>query len=218
MDTRPVYRCNDRAQLTDDAQDIAELLKACERNAATLIAQGQLMTAALYHYGRQLYLYYEPIGSMIAPDCLMAPLNAVLSPWPQKDATACWAQMYPVFWHCKPQTVDQWKRCKQPDARRGRIAYLKHDTMFEYVYHHFALTQEGLLRGDQYMCVALHEDVLFSYFEEPRSSVNAAGSDEPSKAIQGWLDADPDSHFEKLPGANGNFLLLDAYFTLGMDE
>lgn len=219
MDTRPVYRRSCRAQLAQDGPLPQALLMACRREAEGLIAAGQLMTAALYHYGRQLFLYYEPIGADLEPERLMDALSPALSPWPQKDGTARWVLMYPVFWHCEPRSVEQWRRTRKPEARRGRIALLKHESMFEYVYHHFALTQEGLLRGDQYMSVALHEDMLFSYFEEPRSSVNQTGSEAASVAIEGWLAADPDSHFVHLPGSNGaNFLLLPACFALGMDE
>lgn len=218
MDARPVYRCHYRACLREDAApDTLAALDACRKAAAALVDAGTLMTAAIYHYGRQLFLYYEPIGEAFAPECFMAALHPFLLPWPEKDSVCDWALMYPVFWHAEPHSVDDWRRAPARERRRGRIAYLRHDTMFEYVYHHIALTQEGLLRGDQYMSVALHEDVLFSYFEEPRSSVNISGRNEASQAIEGWLATDPDSHFIHLPGSNGaNFLLLPDYFNVGM--
>ena len=217
MDTRPVFRCHYRAQVKEDAQNLDALLAECQKKASEMLDEGKLMTVALYYFGRQLFLYYEPIGEAFGPECFMEALHPALSPWPQKEASCDWAMMYPVFWHVKPTDVEQWKRDPARARRRGRIAYLKHETMFEYVYHHFALTQEGLLRGDQYMTVALHEDVLFSYFEEPRSAVNQTGSEEPSKVIQAWLDVNPPTHFIPLPGCNGmDFLLLPAYFDMGM--
>lgn len=217
MDNRQVYRCHARALLAPDAKNEQTLLTACREAAQQLVDEGSMMTAALYHYGRQLFLYYEPIGEVFAPERFMAALHPALTPWPQKEALCDWAMMYPVFWHTRPGTVDQWRREPARERRRGRIALLDHDSMFEYVYHHFALTQEGLLRGDKYMTVALHEDVLFSYFEEPRSADNARGTDEPSKAIEGWLAVDPDRHFIPLEGSGGaNFLLLPSYFDVGM--
>ena len=69
------------------------------------------------------------------------------------------------------------------------------------------------------MSIALHEDVLFSYFEEPRSPVNIRRADGESQAIRGWMEVDPDSHFIHLPGSEGqNFLLLPDYFALGQEE
>ncbi len=215
-DTRPVFRCYYRAQLAEDLPLREETALACRERAEEEKRNGRMMTCALYRWGRQLFLYYEALGEAFRPEEFLGALDAYLSPWPRKEETAKWAQMYPVFWHCVPKDAEDWKRDPPRQARRGRIAYLRHENMFEYVYHHFALTREGLLKGDRYLSVALHEDVLFGYFEEPRSSENARGSEEPSGAIGEWLKADPDSHFIPLPGSSGaNFLLLPAVFDIG---
>ena len=65
--------------------------------------------------------------------------------------------------------------------------------------------------------VPVISDVLFSYFEEPRSHVNIRRTEEgESSAIQGWLDAGPEDHFIHLPGSEGqNFLLLPQVFAVG---
>ena len=220
---RPVYRCHYRALLTNAPEEIPgweEIREACRQNALSLARTGRMMAAGLYIYGRQLFLYYEALGGEYGPEAFTGPMDAFLTPWPQKEETCRWAKMYPIYWHCEPRGEADWRRSPKPLRRRGRIAYLKQDTMFEYVYHHFAIVREGLLRGDKYMSIALHEDVLFSYFEEPRSSVNIRRTDEgESQAIRAWLNADPESHFIPLPGSEGqNFLLLPDVFTVGQDE
>ena len=216
MDDRKIIRCHARGLLRGDMEETA--LRACEENARGMIRAGKMMTAALYYYGRQLFLYYEAIGEEVAPEAFMGPLHPLLTPWPQKEETRDWARMYHIYWHCEPRNADDWRRDPLPERRRGRIAYLKPENMFEYVYHHFAIVREGLLRGDKYMSIALHEDVLFSYFEEPRSAVNIRRADGESRAIQAWLDAVPEDHFIPLPGSEGqNFLLLPDYFTLGQE-
>ncbi len=217
MDERIVYRCHYRGQLSRPLDAAAS--SACAEAARQLIREGQLMTAALYAYGPQLFLYYESLGEVLPPESFMSPLHPFLSPWPQKEETRDWAKMYHIYWHCEPRNAEDWRRDPLPQRRRGRIAYLKHDTLFEYVYHHFAIVQEGLLKGDRYMSIALHEDVLFSYFEEPRSAVNIRREDGESQAIRGWMAADPDSHFIHLPGSEGqNFLLLPEIFALGQED
>ena len=216
--SKPVYRCHYRGRLEDsDAAQLVDLLQQCEQNAQQLINDGALMTAALYYYGNQLFLYYEAVGEEIRPECFMAPLHPVLSQWPQKEDTCDWALMYNVFWHDAPKDNEDWKRSVPPERRRGRIAWLKHDTMFRYVYHHFAIAEEGILQGDRYQSIALHEDILFSYFEEPRTPGNLRRDTTlQSQTIQAWLDVNPESHFIPLPGSNGsNFLLLPQYFALG---
>ena len=216
--SKPVYRCHYRGRLeAADAAQLSDLLQQCEQNAQQLINDGALMTAALYYYGNQLFLYYEAVGEEIRPECFMAPLHPVLSQWPQKEDTCDWALMYNVFWHDAPKDDDDWKRSVPPERRRGRIAWLKHDTMFRYVYHHFAIAEEGILQGDRYQSIALHEDILFSYFEEPRTPGNLRRDTTlQPQTIQAWLDVNPESHFIPLPGSNGsNFLLLPQYFALG---
>ena len=216
--SKPVYRCHYRGRLEEaDAAQLADMLQQCEQNAQRLINDGALMTAALYYYGNQLFLYYEAVGEEIRPECFMAPLHPVLSQWPQKEDTCDWALMYNVFWHDAPKDDEDWKRSVPPERRRGRIAWLKHDTMFRYVYHHFAIAEEGILQGDRYQSIALHEDILFSYFEEPRTPGNLRRDTTlQSQTIQAWLDVNPESHFIPLPGSNGsNFLLLPQYFALG---
>ena len=216
--SKPVYRCHYRGRLeAADAAQLSDLLQQCEQNAQQLINDGAVMTAALYYYGNQLFLYYEAVGEEIRPERFMAPLHPVLSQWPQKEDTCDWALMYNVFWHDAPKDNEDWKRSVPPERRRGRIAWLKHDTMFRYVYHHFAIAEEGILQGDRYQSIALHEDILFSYFEEPRTPGNLRRDTTlQSQTIQAWLDVNPESHFIPLPGSNGsNFLLLPHYFTLG---
>lgn len=216
--SKPVYRCHYRGRLEEaDAAQLADMLQQCEQNAQRLINDGALMTAALYYYGNQLFLYYEAVGEEIRPECFMAPLHPVLSQWPQKEDTCDWALMYNVFWHDAPKDDEDWKRSVPPERHRGRIAWLKHDTMFRYVYHHFAIAEEGILQGDRYQSIALHEDILFSYFEEPRTPGNLRRDTTlQSQTIQAWLDVNPESHFIPLPGSNGsNFLLLPQYFALG---
>ena len=216
--SKPVYRCHYRGRLeAADAVQLSDLLQQCEQNAQQLINDGAVMTAALYYYGNQLFLYYEAVGEEIRPERFMAPLHPVLSQWPQKEDTCDWALMYNVFWHDAPKDDEDWKRSVPPERRRGRIAWLKHDTMFRYVYHHFAIAEEGILQGDRYQSIALHEDILFSYFEEPRTPGNLRRDTTlQSQTIQAWLDVNPESHFIPLPGSNGsNFLLLPQYFALG---
>ena len=217
---RPVYRFEWRGRLdggTEAEQQAA--LAACAENARKAIREGSLMTAALYYYGRQLFLYYEALGEPCGPEKFMAPLEPLLALWPQKEETSPWAAMYPIYWHCVPRGEADWRRPRRSQRRRGRIALLKHETMFEYCYHHFAIVREGLLEGDKYQFISLHEDLLFSYFEEPRSHINIRREPgRPSRAIDEWTAVDPEAHFERLPGSDGNFLLLPDYFNLGQED
>ena len=97
---------------------------------------------------------------------------------------------------------------------------LRHESMFEYVCYHEALVREGLLEGDRYQLISLHEDLLFSYLEEPRTPCNILRRPgAASTEIAGWLATDPDSHFVHLPGSQGqNFLFIPTVFALGEEH
>ena len=59
LENRAVYRCHYRGRLaTDDPAQISPLMDQCADNARAMIAEGKMMTAALYYFGRQLFLYY----------------------------------------------------------------------------------------------------------------------------------------------------------------
>lgn len=215
------YRCHYRGRLeTTDEARIVPLMAQCEEAARSLITQGRLMTAALYYHGQQVFLYYEAIGEKIEPESFMGALHPLLARWPQKEDTRDWALMHNIYWHDVPRSAEDWRRPVPPQMQRGRIALLKPETMWRYVYHHFAIVEEGILQGDRYQSIALHEDVLFSYFEEPKTFTNIRRNGETeSAALQGWLDVDPESHFIPLKeGARPNFLLLPHYFALGEGE
>ena len=192
---------------------------ACREGALRLIKTGRLMTAAMYMYKKQLFLYTESLENEVTPEEFLSPLGEIILPQPLEGEAAPWVKMVPVFWHAEPTDAASWRESRPRQRRRGRIAYLFNDKLTEYVYHHRALTEEGVFRGDKYMFISLWGNLLFSYFEEPRSSDNVNGSSEQSRAINDWMRVDPDSHFKKLPGSNGqNFLLIEACFDVGESD
>lgn len=212
-----VFRQEFRACLnTDDQGMIRNAVERCRDLAEELRAAERMMTVGLYYHGRQLFLYYEALGEAYGPETFMSPLDDLLMPWPEKGEPVLWAPMYPIYWHQVPEDSEDWIRPHAPERRIGRIAYLNHDLMFEYVYHHFAIVREGIFKGDRYQFISLHEDVLFSYFEEPRTNVNIRRTEEgDSEAIRDWMAVNPPSHFDTIPGTNGGFLILPDYFNLG---
>ena len=216
-----VIRRQYRAQVTEiPEQTLEEAFSGCRETALEAVRAGQAMTLAMYRYGRQLFLYAEFLEEDRDPEALFSCLQACLSPWPQKDGTARWVAMYPVFWHDEPRGEEDWRREKAPGQRRGRIALLRHESMFEYVEYHHALVREGLLQGDRYQLISMHEDLLFSYLEEPRTPRNIRRIEGvPSRVIEGWMQSDPDSHFLHLPGSGGqNFLFIQTVFAVGESD
>lgn len=244
-----IYRLHYRGQLKEGvASDRLEsAVESCIRNIRQAQADGRVLTAALYRSGRMLFFYYEAIGEPLAvtepiaaagsrsellesgedvqttclpPEELLASVSPFLQIWPGQKADRLWVHMYHIYYHSVPESPEQWKRNAVPEKRRGRIAFLREDKLFSYTYFHKAIVDEGLLTGDRYQSIALHENILFSYFEEPKTFVNVRGDDTgESQVIREWLAADPESHFIHTPQGEGeNFMFLPALFAIGVED
>lgn len=154
------------------------------------------------------------------PEELLLPLESFLQVWPGQHGDRLWVHMYHIYYHSVPESTEQWKRIRVPEKRRGRIAFLRDDKLFSYTYFHKAIVDEGLLTGDKYQSIALHENILFSYFEEPKTFVNVQGDvSKESRVMEDWLAVDPESHFIHMPQGKGeNFMFLPALFAIGVED
>lgn len=56
---------------------------------------------------------------------------------------------------------------------------------------------------------------LFSYFETPKHMVNIRQMEAQSDVIDGWTEADPESHFDREKAGGENFRILPALFSAG---
>ena len=147
--------------------------------------QNKVLTVCLYQHKNMLFLYMETLQEGICPETLFAPLAPYMEQWPEENGLTPWAPMYHIYHHSIPGDVSEW------------------------VKERAAIVQEGLLKGDKYQYISLHENVLFSYFEEPRHNVNITGKEEESKVIEGWMAVDPESHFDREKACGNNFLVID---------
>ncbi|MBE5961811.1 MAG: hypothetical protein E7256_10610 [Lachnospiraceae bacterium] len=199
-------------------KELERLLKADEKKIKDAVKKGRCLTVALYRYQEMLFLYYEALEEELVPDCLFPALSKQLELWPEKEGKKPWAFMYPIYYHAIPETEEEWERHGRK-IRRGRIAYLLPDKLFSYTYYHEAIVEEGLLEGDQYQSIALHENVLFSYFEEPKIMTHIRKDKTgESKVIKDWLAVDPESHFDHTLSGEGNFLFIKEVFSFGKED
>lgn len=182
------------------------------------VEQGKCLTVALYQYRRMLFLYVEAMDDGLQPVDLLPNISQQLVDWVDKEDMIKWKEMYHIYYHAVPESNEGWAR-HGAKKRRGRIAYLKPDKLFSYVYYHKAIVDEGLLEGDMYQSIALHEDVLFSYFEEPKIFTHIRKDvKEESKVINDWLAVNPESHFDHDLSGEENFLLIDEVVSMGVED
>lgn len=244
-----IYRLHYRGQLKEgiSAESLAAAAEQCVRNVRQAQRQGRVLTAALYRWNRMLFFYCEAIGEQLPvaepidiaenentlpesgedmqvtclyPEELLVPLNPFLQIWPGQTDDRLWVHMYHVFYQSVPESVEGWRRTAVPEKRRGRIAFLREDKLFGYVCSHRALVEEGLLMGDKYQSIALHENILFSYFEEPKTMTNIKNDlSRESQVIKAWEAMNPEAHFIHRPEGEGlNFMFLPALFAVGAED
>lgn len=215
-----VKRAGFRAVLDRDASEeqIKSAFGTCQEAFVREKEEHRLLTASLYRYGRFLFLYAEGVGEEAVPDRLCASLAPFLQSWMETveapEHGRSWIHMQPYYYHAVPESAEAWMRGRRPSRRRGRIALLWPEKWESYMGHHLALMREGLIEGDRYHLICLHENVLFSYFEEPKTMTNLRGEKEThSMALEEWLRTDPESHFMRFspgqgPGPDENFVFL----------
>lgn len=195
-------------------------VKAAGQTIREMIQDGTLLTASVYRYRDMCFLYYESQKPGIGPELFLGPMTPFLELWPEEDGKTPWAPMYHIYHHSVPEDAEGWERNRCGRKKRiGRIAFVYPEKLFSYTYWHQAIVEEGLLKGDQYQCISLHENILFSYFEEPKTMVNIrneAGGE--SSVIKGWLQADPESHFDREKAGGDNFIIIEPILSVGRGD
>lgn len=218
--SKGVERASFRAVLRRDAkeEETGRAYAACRREMERAKGEGLLLTASLYQYGRFLFLYTEGVGKRIVPEEVLASLSSLLEIWPPimggNDEDRRWIHMQPYYYHGRPECAGNWMEGRNPQSRRGRIALLAPGKWEEYMEYHLELVKEGLIEGDRYHFISIHENVLFSYFEEPKTMVNLQNRPGArSGVLDEWLRTDPESHFLRFApgqgaGPDGNFVFM----------
>ena len=222
-----IVRAQYRAALKSNGEDssLAERFEACRKILEGKKSAGELYTAGIFRYNDMLFLYLELIVTAGAPrprlrglaDEWLDPIASRLKSWPEMGGDLHWAYMTPVFWFDVPKDLDSYARTVPPDQRCGRIARLYDDKVMSYICHHQAIAAEGLLTGDRYQFISIHENILFSYFETPREreQVNILRRTGSSQEMERWCAVNPDSHFQRFNEApNDNFMIVNTVFSL----
>ena len=217
MIRRLQYRCSFK-----HGADITSALSACKEKVIEYVNSGKLCNVSFYRHEDMGFLYFEEIvSSAEAPafniEQLMADMKPFLKTWPREEGDVLFVPMINVYYHHVPdEDIDAWEyeRTTALQTRIGRIAFVYPDKLPSYVMHHTAIVNEGLWKGDKYAFISMHENILFSYYEEPRNNVNISDTEKESEAIAAWMAVDPESHFDRVKARGENFLVIPCLFTI----
>jgi hypothetical protein len=184
--------------------------------AARLIREGRLMTAAGFIWNRNVFLYYECLEEALLPEELLPQAAQHLADWPGEDQPRKWIQLTDVFHFNAPADAVHWRRKTAPERQVGRIAHLKPEMMASYVYYHYQLQEEQAFHGPKYEIIGIHENLLFGYqefpavVEEPVLPKRLDTSGTPAV----WTDSRMDLHFQPWPDGHLYFKPVETLFAL----
>jgi len=122
---------------------------------------------SLFHFGTQLFLYYESPAQSIDPHELFTHCEDALVTWPGTNEPRIWVPMMDIFHYQKPISEKHWLRKNASARPYARIAYLKPDKVASYVFYHYQYQEEQPGDGDKYGMISLHENLIFFYSEDP---------------------------------------------------
>ena len=157
-----------RAQIKKESiNDINSLSMLCKDDIAKLIEERVLMTASLYRWENQLFLYYECIDKDIAPDFFLGGIRGLLEEWPALGGKEKWMSMIEIFHFDVPIDEAQWKRRLPVEDRAAKLARIKPEMLSSYIYYHYMLQEGKRDMGNKYCVIGLHENFILHYEEHP---------------------------------------------------
>lgn len=130
-------------------------------------ARGELMTLALFQLGRELIVYWESVGDVLAPESIFGDQAASLEQWPGAEHPRRFVPMLDIF-HCQtPAGVEHWRRKSPIERVSGRLARLNPEWASSYIFYHYQLQEERPGSFDKVGLIGLHEHLIFFYQEFP---------------------------------------------------
>ncbi|MCZ8514476.1 hypothetical protein O9H85_19030 [Paenibacillus filicis] len=190
------------------------------RYARPYVDGDRLMTAAVYRWERNLFLYMECMEGEPVPEELVGRVHKDLEDWPGQAEKRKWVPMADVFHFNEPVSAEHWRRKSPVERRGGRVAHLKPEMIGSYIYYHYQLQEERAFPGEKYEIIAMHENLLFGYqefpkvMEEPLSSKKLQTKGTP----ENWADARMDLHFQPWPDGHLYFKPIDPVFALYYED
>lgn len=162
MIARYIYRAQIKAGKLDWAQEI--LNKA--------VIPEDIATISVFRFERNLFFYYELLGKERHPEELFPELGACLEECPFEEEKRHYIRMYDIFHYNRPTEDRPW-RGRPMGMPVGRLIHLRPEKVGSYIFYHQQLQEEYPGDGCKYGMIAINENLLFFYLENPEYSEEA---------------------------------------------
>lgn len=157
-------------------QDKIEEFDTCLNNYRNsineIIKKNNLATISIFKYHKSLFVYYETINGFVLPNIILEKIDSCLLDIPGENGDRKWVRMYDIFHYVPDLDVDTWLEKRGKPYPTLQIIRLKPEMLSSYIFYHFQLQEE--LRGERskYGMIALNENTIVMYGEEPGVSID----------------------------------------------
>jgi hypothetical protein len=126
----------------------------------------EVMMLSVFGWENYLFLYVEWDGISLLPESYLKRLGDCMKTNHSITGSKQWTRMADVFHYNYPVNLKQWQRPHNmtPVARLGMLKYEK---ISSYIYYHYQYQEELPGDGNKYFVIAMTENILFMYTEEP---------------------------------------------------
>ena len=187
---------------------LSEAIEADRTVVDSFIRSGRYISVSVFSLDDMLFLYCETEGKP-SLGTLMPAVTAISQGWRLMDN---------VYYTGVPISVEQWARPagKKPLCRIGKLVPDKVDSYKKY---HSLYMEEGIRKGDKYLCIALLGTTLFLYYESPEEPTCLRPDRTGESQVQkDWIKQNPPGHFDHSFSGEGNFITLKAILTAGVED
>ncbi len=166
---QPIHRFVYRAQCRPGQEEATiAAWRAREESLRTRQAGRHVLTASVFAFRDQFFLYYETVNPSLLPDTLAGEMDDLLESWPGGAAGRRFVPMMDIY-HCgEPRSEEYWRRATPPTEVRARITHLQPEMVSSYIFYHYQLQEEKPGNFDKYCLITIHENFLFFYQEYPQ--------------------------------------------------
>ncbi len=166
--SQPLHRFVYRAQCRPGQQEATiAAWRAREESLRTRQAGRHILTASVFAWQDQFFLYYETVNPSLLPDTLAGEMDDLLESWPGHAQPRRFVPMMDIF-HCgEPTSEEYWRRKTPPEQVSARITRLQPEMVSSYIFYHYQMQEEKPGSFDKYCLISIHENLLFFYRESP---------------------------------------------------
>lgn len=162
--------------------------------------QSSVVSITVSAWRTRLFLYFETKDEKrLCPASLWDGMEQYLEKWPGKEHKRLWVPMFDIFHYNAPVEDEDWMRHTETEPF-CMLMTIRPEKLASYIFYHHQLQEENPGCGGQHAVIAMHENLLFHYMEnpEPKDALVCKGSLNTQNTPENWGEL-MEEHFAPWP-------------------